>query len=182
MKFQIAFVIPFILTTIISAANVVPSAVGSKTRIDLNVERAYIEVSVGMLQNELLNNEEEEYILLVPDNGYFHGFSDGMSDAIQQLGTFNYSGRELTDLAAIESNFLEAQESVDALGTTYGTGMGTAYQYAITVLKRKPAQSMGNELPPGNYECTSHAPTNSPSNNKPFVPSKAPPPPAKPIL
>lgn len=133
----VALAAALFLAVLVRAANVPASGVDLKPNIVVNAEDSYVKASIGILENELLNNEEEEFILLAPDDSYFTGFNDGMTDLIAQLNAFNYSGVEATDLAAIGSNLLAAQNAADALGTTYGTGEGTAYQYALVVLNRK---------------------------------------------
>jgi hypothetical protein len=138
-KNLIVFAASLSLASALPAAGTGTLPVGSQARMNLNTENIYLMDSLVLLNNEIMNNEEEEYILLAPDSGYFTGFNDGMSDVMEQVNSFNYSGVLATDLAALTSNLNAEQESADALGTSYGTGMGTAYQYAVVVLNRRSA-------------------------------------------
>jgi hypothetical protein len=125
------------LTGILMAANSGGTAAESTARINLNSEDIVMTGSVAILQNELMNNQEEEYIILGPDNGYFTGFNAGMLDAIGQINDFNYTGNVSTDVSQIVSNLAADEDDADALGTSYGTGLATAYSYAQTVLNER---------------------------------------------
>jgi hypothetical protein len=122
------------IATLAAAANVPPIRTNPKPGIIFNAEKSYIDSRIGVLENEMLNNDEEEFILLASSDAYFTGFDDGMTDAIAELSGFNYTGNPAVDFAAISSSLLAEQDAADALGTPYGTGEGTAYQYALVVL------------------------------------------------
>jgi hypothetical protein len=127
-----------LLTIAAPAADVRATRSNLNPGIVFNAETTYVNFCVGILENEILNNQEEEYILLAPGNGYFAGFNDGMTDAVALLRNFDYSGSAATDFAAIGASLLSAEDAADALGTSYGTGVGTAYQYALVVVNGNP--------------------------------------------
>jgi hypothetical protein len=136
------------LTSVLTAANIGGTQVEGAARISLDSEDISIMGSLVILQNELMNNQEEEYIILGPDNGYFTGFNAGMIDAIGQISAFKFTGNVSTDLAQIVSNLSVDEEDADALGTSYGTGLSTAYMYAQTVLNQRLNGVSGNALKP----------------------------------
>jgi hypothetical protein len=123
-------------TAVLLAANAGPPAAVPSARMNVNLESMYMSASIVILKNEILNNQEEEYIILGANSDYFTGFNDGMSDAIAQLQSFSYTVNQSADIAALTSNLSQEQSSADDVGTSYGTGMGTAYQYAVKVLNR----------------------------------------------
>jgi len=136
------------LTGVLAAANIGDTQVEGTARISLNSEDISIMSSLVILQNELMNNQEEEYIILGPDNGYFTGFNAGMIDAIGEISAFEFTGNVSTDVAQIVSNLAVDEEDAEALGTSYGTGLSTAYMYAQTVLNQRLNGVSGNALEP----------------------------------
>jgi hypothetical protein len=134
------------LTGILMAANGGGTGAENTARINLNPEDINIMGSIAILQNELMNNQEEEYIILGPDNGYFTGFNAGMLDAIGQINDFKYTGNVSTDVAQIVSSLAVDEQDAEALGTSYGTGLGTAYSYAQTVLNQRQSGASGEAV------------------------------------
>jgi hypothetical protein len=112
-------------------------------RIDLTVEGNTVHKALAVMANEVLNNQEEEYILLGTTD-YFSGFNDGMTLAISDTTSFALTGNETLDLGDIGAELLQLEHAASALGTDYGTGQATAYAYAIVVLNTPFARTSGD--------------------------------------
>lgn len=102
-------------------------------QVNLAKEIADLDSALAIMQNELLNNNEEEYIVL-GSSGYFDGFNDAMTVAIAESSSFTLTGDEAADFSAIEA-VLE-QDETDAMDSNSATSVGqaTAFEYAIAVL------------------------------------------------
>jgi hypothetical protein len=99
------------------------------------VEGPDVRADLVVLQNEILNNDEEHYIVLGPNSDYFTGFDEAMEDVLAQLGAFAYTGDEATDFFTLNTGFMSAENADFAEGTELGRGRGTAYLYATVVLE-----------------------------------------------
>jgi hypothetical protein len=117
------------LAVLAGAASGAPPA----PQLDLGKEIADLASAITIMQNEVLNNEEEEYIVL-GNSGYFDGFNDAMTDAIAESASFALTGNEAADFSAIEA--VLDQDENDALDSDSATSVGqaTAFEYAIAVL------------------------------------------------
>ncbi len=96
-------------------------------------ERVNLSAVVVKMQNEILNNTEEEYIIL-GSTGYFTGFNTAMANSIVQVLTFPITGDTPTDYADIASILLLDQQAAAAESTASALGEATAYEYAFVLL------------------------------------------------
>ena len=97
-------------------------------------EHSNVSAGLVILQNEILNNDEERYLILGPNSDYFIGFDEAMNDVIGQIESFALTGDEVTDFTALNTSFMASENAAFAGKTELDRGRGTAYLYATVVL------------------------------------------------
>jgi len=122
------------------------SAAPYNPRVSIAKESSDMTKALTIMANEVLNNQEEEYIVL-GSTEYFSGFNDGMTLAIAETTSFTLTGNEALDISDIGAELTQLQNAATALGTDYGRGEATAYAYANVVLNTPFDRSSGSPAP-----------------------------------
>ena len=128
-----------LLTGVVSAAPYNP-------QVGIVKESSDVAKALTIMSNEVLNNEEEEYIVLGSPE-YFSGFNDAMTLAISETTSFTLTGNEALDISDLGAELAQLQNAANALGTDYGRGEATAYAYANIVLNTPFDRSSGSPAP-----------------------------------